>query len=101
MESKQGNKFPQRAYIQKFDNVPPDYIVVVDELKKRGIPVICKCTEDIVADSWNLTRDDLVVGNFDWTQRALTHLRISMPKPPDYPACLASFASPCLAINAW
>jgi hypothetical protein len=82
--------FPVRAYIQRFDDVPPDYQLVADELKTRGIPVVFKCTEDIVfaKQPWSLTRDDLVVGNFDWTRLSLERLAITMPQPPDYPSCL-------------
>jgi len=68
--------------------MPPDYALVADELKQRGIPVIFKSTEDIIRRPWPLTCDDLVVGNFDWTGLALKRLAIPMPHPPDYPACL-------------
>jgi len=75
---------------KKFDDIPPDYQLVADELKKRNIPVIFKRTEDIVFHGWKqpLTCDDLVVGNFDWTRLALKQLKLSMPTPPDYPDCL-------------
>jgi len=80
--------FPLRAYVQRFDDVPPDYELVANELKARGIPVVFKRSEDIIGKPWQLTRDDLVVGNFEWTRLALERLRIPMPAPPDYPECL-------------
>jgi hypothetical protein len=83
-------EFPARAYIQEFDtgHLPPDYALVAEELKNRGIHVIVKSTEQILRQPLPLTRNDLVVGNFDWTKIALQQLRIEMPRPPDYPHCL-------------
>jgi hypothetical protein len=80
--------FPARAYIQRFDDVPPDYQLVADELKLRGINVVFKTTEDILRKAWPLTREDFVCGNFDWTRLAMKKLNITMPEPPDYPVCL-------------
>ena len=37
----------------------------------------------------NLTTNDLVVGNFDWTRVAIKQLHLSLPTPPDYPECLS------------
>ena len=88
--------FPVRAYIQTFDEVPPDYQLVADELKKRSIPVVFKTTEDIVLydKRWAPTRDDLVVGNFDWTRLSLERMKIPMPTPVRFELvlpCLSSF----------
>eukprot|EP00466_Bigelowiella_natans_P002362 jgi/Bigna1/56383/estExt_Genewise1Plus.C_970009 len=90
--------FPSRAFIQVFEQgrLPPDYALVVEELKKRGkegkeIPIITKETDDILVKPLPLKRSDLVVGNFDWTTLALKQLGIPMPRPPDYPDCLRKF----------
>ena len=76
--------FPLRVFIQQFDaSVPPDYKVVAEELSGRGIPVLA--CRNVPGD---LTKDDLVVGDFSWTREALKQLGIPMPSPPDYPDCL-------------
>ena len=36
----------------------------------------------------DLTENDLVVGDFDWTRLAVKKLGASMPEAPDYPKCL-------------
>lgn len=61
---------PRRVWIQRFDTVSPDYQLVADALTSRGIPFTYKTTEDLVfrPTEWSLTRDDIVVGNFDWTR---------------------------------
>ncbi len=61
---------------------------MADELKARGIPVVSKCTEQILRNPLPLTENDLVVGDFKWTSYALKRLGIAMPEPPDYPECL-------------
>jgi hypothetical protein len=82
--------FPAHVYVQVFERnrIPPDYAVVVDEMKSKGIPVTTKTTEDWLANKVKITKNDLVVGNFDWTRMALKQLGIPMPQPPDYPECL-------------
>ncbi|CAJ1334539.1 unnamed protein product [Effrenium voratum] len=80
--------FPARAYVQTFDEVPQDYQPVVEELKSRGVEVHLRTTESMLAKPFPLTKDDLVVGDFDWTRIALKQLGCPMPAPPDYPKCL-------------
>lgn len=91
------SSFPKRAFIQVFKEtewdrgkLPHDYTFVVEEMKSRDIPVTYWDTDDILSSFRMMTptRDDLVVGNFDWTRIALRRLGISMPVPPDYPVCL-------------
>jgi hypothetical protein len=78
--------FPSRAYIQQFRGVlPPDYRPVSEELQSRGIAVIGL---DDISQASQITRNDLVVGDFSWTRYALNKLGVAMPSPPDYPACL-------------
>ena len=79
--------FPSRAYIQQFDGtLPPDYQIVFDELVARGVPVICSTS--FPAD---ISKDELVVGDFSWTRNALKQLGVPLPSPPDYPACLTPY----------
>lgn len=76
--------FPLRAFIQQFDGTfPPDYLVVVEELKARGVPVYAAASPPR-----DLTCNDLVVGDFSWTRSALKQLGVLFPTPPDYPTCL-------------
>lgn len=44
--------------------------------------------EEIAQQRLPLTRNDLVIGNFEWTRSAVKQLGLTMPDPPDYPACL-------------
>ncbi|CAE7325608.1 unnamed protein product [Symbiodinium sp. CCMP2592] len=81
-------RFPARAFVQTFDEIPEDYKDLVVELRGRGVPVELRTTESMLAEPFPLTRDDLVVGDFDWTRTALKQLGIPMPQPPDYPTCL-------------
>lgn len=81
--------FPKRAFIQVFDeSLPPDYQLVADELTKRNIPYVTKTTDEILDNPLPLTKDDIVIGNFDWTNIAVKQLGLEMPIPPDYPICL-------------
>jgi len=70
--------FPQLVYIQHFD--PGKYsvesAVAVRELEKRGLPYIGKSTEDLRDEPFSLTRNDLVIGDTDWTRRSLKSLRM-------------------------
>ena len=78
-----------RAYIQCFDGtVPPDYVQVAEELRRRGVDVRVRSSEEVIATPMQLDAATLVVGDFQWTKRALAQLKISMPTPPDYPDCL-------------
>ncbi|CAE7259800.1 unnamed protein product [Symbiodinium microadriaticum] len=81
-------RFPARAFVQTFDEIPEDYKELVVELRSRGVPVELRRTESMLAEPLPLTKDDLVVGDFDWTRTALKQLGIPMPQPPDYPTCL-------------
>ena len=49
----------------------PESAHVIAEMKERNIPVIMKRTEEIMANPLPLTKNDLVVGDFDWTRMAL------------------------------
>jgi hypothetical protein len=92
--------WPKRAYIQTFDTVPPDYQIVVDELKARGVTVILRTTEQLVhrpLSEWDLKTTDLVVGNFDHSRLATKRLGLHLPTPPDYPVCL----QPLLHRRVW
>ena len=83
------NQFPQRAYIQTFDGrMAPESKLVQEEMNARSVPVILLTTEQLLAHPPKFSRDDLVVGDFDWTRFALKQLGVAMPEPPDYPACL-------------
>eukprot|EP00469_Lotharella_globosa_P009185 CAMPEP_0167781138 /NCGR_PEP_ID=MMETSP0111_2-20121227/5761_1 /TAXON_ID=91324 /ORGANISM="Lotharella globosa, Strain CCCM811" /LENGTH=269 /DNA_ID=CAMNT_0007671757 /DNA_START=12 /DNA_END=821 /DNA_ORIENTATION=+ len=81
--------FPKRCFIQWFKegDVPKDYRGVVAEMKSRGVPVTMKTTDEILVSPLPLTKDDLVVGNFDWTRMATKQLGCTVT-PPDYPKCL-------------
>ena len=68
--------------------MPPDYKLVEEELTKRGVPIFLKTTEEIISKPLPLTKNDLVVGNFDWTRIATKQLGVELPTPPDYPDCL-------------
>lgn len=70
--------------------MPKESAIVIKELNRRGIDVYTKTTEDILSIPLPLNRNDLVVGDFDWTRMALKQLKIEMPNPPDYPECLQS-----------
>jgi hypothetical protein len=60
---------------------------VVEELHKRGVPILTMSTEEFLSVK-NLTKDDLVVGNFDWTRHATKQLGIQLTAN-DYPECLS------------
>jgi ATP-grasp domain, R2K clade family 2 len=91
-DEKAKDLFPARAFLQCFDGrLAADAQRLSDELASRGIEVVQKHTEDILAQPLPLTREDLVVGDFDWTRRALQQLGVAMPDPPDYPAVLEKF----------
>ena len=45
-------------------------------------------TDDIIYQPLQLTKNDLVIGDFDWTRRSMKWLKRSMPEAPDYPKCL-------------
>lgn len=84
--------FPSHAYLQGHHDghVPPETRLVVEELERRGVSFDVMPSERFLAGEVSkLTRDQLVVGDFDWTRAALTHLGLSLPVPPDYPACLS------------
>eukprot|EP00759_Apiculatamorpha_spiralis_P005430 PhF_6_TR13265/c0_g1_i1/m.21033 len=87
--------FPARAYVQTYDTVPPSYVGVIRELTTRGVEVITLTTEEfcsnITGHSVALTKNDLVIGDFDWTKHAVKKLGIPMPNPPDYPKCLEPY----------
>jgi len=82
--------FPLLVYIQHFDpgKYPVESAVAVRELEKRGLPYIGKSTEDLRDEPFSLTRNDLVIGDTDWTRRSMKSLRMQMPEAPDYPKCL-------------
>ncbi|CAK9007619.1 Lycopene elongase/hydratase [Durusdinium trenchii] len=57
----------------------------------KALVVILLALEGLVtwlAKPLPLTKNDLVVGDFDWTRIALRQLGCPMPPPPDYPKCL-------------
>mmetsp|Transcript_17137 Transcript_17137/g.48267 ORF Transcript_17137/g.48267 Transcript_17137/m.48267 type:complete len:266 (-) Transcript_17137:2105-2902(-) len=82
--------FPKRCYVQGFGGtIPPESKLVKDEMERRGVHVEILSTEDILMNPLPLTKDDLVVGDFAWTRKALDQLGVSMPEPPDYPDCLS------------
>lgn len=84
-------RFPARAFIQGTgDAVPKDNRLVQEELESRGIPVVILHTESAeeVPFPEDLSKMDLVVGDFQWTRCALRQLGVSMPTPRDYPECL-------------
>jgi hypothetical protein len=87
----EGRREFKRAFVQAFANgkLSPESTLVAGELARRGVTVVKKTTEETLQHPLPLTRDDLVVGDFDWTRSALSQLGIAMPQPPDYPACLA------------
>ena len=62
----------------------------MSELKSRNIEIQTYTSEDIFVSKkpFEVSRNDLVVGDFDWTREALKILKIEMPEPPDYPECL-------------
>ncbi len=68
----------------------PESALVVKELKSRGVTIITYSTEDILYKNqpFNLTKNDLVVGDFKWVHMSLKQLGIPIPDPPDYPKCL-------------
>lgn len=68
--------------------MPPESQRVVEELKIRGIPFFLHTTDEMIAQPLPLQKSDLVVGDFDWTRRSLSQLKVAMPAPPDYPECL-------------
>eukprot|EP00913_Durusdinium_trenchii_P035945 g33632.t1 len=76
------------TFIQTFDEVPKDYQAVVQELQERHVEVHLRTSESMLAKPLPLTKNDLVVGDFDWTRIALRQLGCPMPPPPDYPKCL-------------
>ena len=52
---------------------------MVEELKSRGIKVVVYSTEDIFQKSNIFTKNDLIVGDFEWTRKALASLQVNMP----------------------
>lgn len=83
-------RFPARAFVQIFQQgrFPPENELVVAELKARGVPIIAQTTEEFAHSHANVTRRDLVVGDFDWTRAALKQLGVPFPEAVDYPDCL-------------
>jgi hypothetical protein len=86
----EADSFPKRAFVQVFygGRMNRESTIVTKEMNRRGIDVFTFETEDILSKPLPLTRNDLVVGDFDWTRMALKQLKIKMPNPPDYPECL-------------
>ena len=80
----------KRAFVQEFGEgkLSPESALVVGDLRRRGVAVVTQTTEQTLRVPLPLTREDLVVGDFDWTRSALRQLGIAMPQPPDYPECL-------------
>jgi hypothetical protein len=76
--------------VQHFDpgKYPPESAVCVREFEKRGITYLAYATEDLIMQPFQLTKQELVVGDFDWTRRAMRALKRKMPAAPDYPKCL-------------
>eukprot|EP00750_Incisomonas_marina_P016331 INCI19095.3.p1 GENE.INCI19095.3~~INCI19095.3.p1 ORF type:complete len:365 (+),score=66.50 INCI19095.3:279-1373(+) len=71
--------------------LPPTTCAVIEELRKRGIPIDLRTTQEFISKAYALDRHTLVVGDFSWTRSALEQLNIVMPEPPDYPSCLQKF----------
>ena len=82
--------FPKRALVQGHENgrLSPESNLVAEELRARLIPVVIKTTDEMSAEGWPVSENDLVVGDFDWTRHALRKLCVVFPEPPDYPDCL-------------
>jgi hypothetical protein len=81
---------PARAFVQGHTGgrLPPESALVVEEMRRRGVPVAVLTSEEFLQQPPVLTRADFVVGDFSWTRAALRMLGVPMPAPPDYPACL-------------
>jgi hypothetical protein len=88
----ESSSFPQRAFVQVLNDggVSQESKAVINELKPLSIEIKTFTTEDLVlfGKKMDLTKNDLVVGDFEWTRMALKQLDIPMPKAPDYPECL-------------
>lgn len=77
------------VYIQALDSklgiVQNDYKLIVEELKIRKISYTLLET---INELFSIDRNDIIIGDFEWTRYALNKLNIKFPSPPDYPECL-------------
>jgi hypothetical protein len=86
---------PTRVFAEGFANgrQTPEAKAVATALAAAGVSDKCIITvteAQFVQDHLNtLTSTDMVVGNPNFVRRALQQLRVPIPEPPDYPACLS------------
>lgn len=99
-----GAPFPRQCVVQVFaaggdnrhDGLSEDCRAVIEAIKATtSIPIVLVDVPEFMSSlhlaAYDVTKEDLVVGNMPFCKSALRCLGLRVPLPVDYPSCLASY----------